>query len=67
VEDIRREKPRVILIERAEDDWGAWALSDPDLAAALTEYRPVKRVHGIEIRLRADAELAEADGARLAP
>jgi hypothetical protein len=36
VEDIRREKPQVILIERAEDDWGAWAFSDPDLAAALT-------------------------------
>jgi hypothetical protein len=62
VEDISRAKPQVIVIERGEDDWGEWALSDPELAAVLSDYRPVRRAGGVEIRVRANEGRSVAAG-----
>jgi hypothetical protein len=40
-EDIRRSRPDIILIDRMEFDWEAWARADPGLASQLAAYRTV--------------------------
>ncbi|MDQ2954545.1 MAG: hypothetical protein M3R18_06385 [Pseudomonadota bacterium] len=38
-EDIRRQKPDIIVIEREYFDWDAWARSEPVIARELKAYR----------------------------
>ncbi len=52
-QDIRAGQPDLILVDRKKFDWGAWALKDPGVAAAMYGYRPSGEVNGIEIWTRA--------------
>ena len=52
VESIRRRRPDVILIQIAPIDWKTWALSDPDLAAALADYHRIETMQNVEIWAR---------------
>jgi len=52
--DIIRGRPDIVLVDVQGFDWGAWAKSDPALAAALDAYEPVKSVDGIAIWARKD-------------
>jgi hypothetical protein len=52
--DILRGRPDIILIDQQSYDWAAWARADPDLAAALNAYQPVRTVQGIAIWARKD-------------
>jgi 4-amino-4-deoxy-L-arabinose transferase-like glycosyltransferase len=44
VEDIRRNRPDIILVEKGVFDWEAWARADPLVAAELAHYREAGRV-----------------------
>jgi hypothetical protein len=48
-QDIRLGQPVLILIDRKKFDWGAWALKDPGVAAALRAYRRADAVRGVEV------------------
>ena len=50
--DIVRGRPEVVLFDRKRFDWRAWALKDPDIAAALKGYRLAAVVKGIEVWAR---------------
>lgn len=50
-EDIRRQKPDIIVIEREFFDWDAWARSEPVIAEELKAYR-VAEVIGFFIILQ---------------
>ncbi len=47
--DIRTRRPDILLIDRRDFDWQAWAYADPAVAAALAPYRPVETIEGIVI------------------
>ena len=53
-EDIARQRPDVILVDRQDGriDWMAWANSYPPLAAEMRLYSPYRTVDGIEILRR---------------
>ncbi len=38
-EDIRRNRPDIIIVEKGKFDWEAWARADPVIAAELARYR----------------------------
>jgi len=40
-EDIRQNRPDIIVIDRVAFDWEAWARADPGLAEQLAAYRAV--------------------------
>lgn len=52
VEDIRRGKPDIILVDRIRYDWYKWAQSDAALARELESYRPLDEVEGVLILRR---------------
>jgi hypothetical protein len=55
-EDVLREKPDIILLDRVSRfDWLAWAKADPRLAAALNRYREGKTAGGVTILSRDSA------------
>jgi hypothetical protein len=54
VEDFRKQPPDVVVIDNQDSDWGAWAVTDPELSALLKPYFSVKNINGIEILRRAD-------------
>jgi hypothetical protein len=54
VEDIRRNRPDIILVEKGVFDWEAWARSDPLVAAELAYYREAGRVAAFLILRRRD-------------
>jgi len=54
IEDFKRQPPDVVLIDDLRDDWGAWARSDPELAALLASYALAQTTDGIEILRRPD-------------
>jgi hypothetical protein len=39
VEDIRGKRPDIVIVEKGEFDWEAWTHADPQIAAALRDYR----------------------------
>jgi hypothetical protein len=52
LDDIRSNRPQIILIEaKPEDtfDWGAWARADPQLASELNAYEFVKQIDDVQI------------------
>jgi hypothetical protein len=67
IEDIAKERPDVILVERAPDtDWLAWALADPTLAAELANYRLDSTIGTVGILIRLGPK-SEPPHTRLAP
>jgi hypothetical protein len=54
VEDITRNRPDIIVVEKGVFDWEAWARADPLLAAALASYREAGRVAAFLILQRRD-------------
>lgn len=44
VDDIRRNRPDIILVEKGVFDWETWARADPLVAAELAHYREAGRV-----------------------
>ena len=54
-EDIARERPDVILVQRSRGfDWMAWANADPAMAAQIKAYRADRTVDDMVILRRAD-------------
>jgi hypothetical protein len=51
-EDIRRERPDIVLVDETAFDWDAWARSDPPLSGALNAYSEAERVGGMIILRR---------------
>jgi hypothetical protein len=51
-EDIRRERPDIVLVDEIAFDWDAWARSDPALSRALSAYSEAERVGGLVILRR---------------
>jgi hypothetical protein len=51
-EDIRRERPDIVLVDEIAFDWNAWARSDPALSRALNAYSEAERVGGMVILRR---------------
>ena len=49
VEDIRQNRPDIILIDRTAFDWEAWARADPALAEQLAGYRTAASPEGYVI------------------
>lgn len=45
IEDIRRAKPDIILVEQISFDWMKWAMSDAVLARELDNYFPLAQLH----------------------
>lgn len=45
IEDIRRGKPDIILVEQIGFDWMKWAMSDAVLARELESYFPLAHLH----------------------
>lgn len=52
VEDIRKAKPDIILVDRIRFDWLAWAKADPVLAGELAKYRAVATINDVMILRR---------------
>jgi hypothetical protein len=52
IEDIRRAKPDIILVDRIRFDWLAWAKADPALAKELTNYRALDTINDVLILRR---------------
>jgi hypothetical protein len=52
-EDIRRQKPDIIVIEREYFDWDAWARSEPVIAEELKAYRVAEVIGYFTILQRA--------------
>ena len=52
IEDIRRAKPDIILVDRIHYDWHKWAQSDARLARELENYRTLDQVDGVLILRR---------------
>jgi hypothetical protein len=51
-EDIERNKPDIILVDRIHYDWLKWAQTDPALARELTGYHELVSAHGILVLRR---------------
>ena len=49
VEDIRQNRPDIIVIDRTAFDWEAWARADPALAEQLAAYRTAASLDGYAI------------------
>jgi hypothetical protein len=49
VEDIRQNRPNIIVIDRTAFDWEAWARADPALAEQLAAFRTVASPNGYVI------------------
>ena len=49
VEDIRENRPDIIVIDRTAFDWEAWARADPALAEQLAAYRTATSSNGYTI------------------
>jgi hypothetical protein len=52
IEDIRRAKPDIILVDRIRFDWLAWAKADPALASELSNYRALDTINDVLILRR---------------
>jgi hypothetical protein len=55
IEDIRRAKPDIILVEQISFDWMKWALSDAVLARELDNYFTLAHLHRTLILRRKSA------------
>ena len=49
VEDFRKQRPDVVLIDNRDSDWGRWAQADPELSMLLKSYAPVSTIDGVDI------------------
>jgi len=52
IEDIRRAKPDIILVDRVRFDWWQWAQRDAALMREIDNYRLVEEIHDVMILRR---------------
>jgi hypothetical protein len=52
IEDIRRAKPDIILVDRIRFDWYEWAKGDAPLLRELENYRTLEQINGVLILRR---------------
>lgn len=52
VEDFRKYRPTVILVDNLTDDWGAWMRTSPELVDLMRNYRLSETVMDIDIYSR---------------
>jgi hypothetical protein len=52
-EDIRRNRPDIIVVEKDVFDWEAWARADPLIAERLRPYRPAAAIGPFVVLRRA--------------
>lgn len=52
LEDIRNEKPEIILVDRIGFDWLKWAQADAEIARELEHYRPLDTINDVLILRR---------------
>jgi hypothetical protein len=52
IEDIRRAKPDIILVDRIRFDWHEWAQSDATLSRELGNYRRLDEINDVLILRR---------------
>jgi hypothetical protein len=52
LEDIRNEKPGIILVDRIGFDWLKWAQADAEIAHELEKYRSLDQINGVLILRR---------------
>lgn len=52
IEDIRKIKPTVVLVDNSTDHWSSWLAENPDVADLLKDYRLVATIDDIEIRAK---------------
>ena len=53
-EDIERGKPDIVIVDRREFDWLAWARAHAVTREALADYREARTIEGIAIFRRAE-------------
>ena len=49
IEDFKRNRPTVVLVDNLTGKWGEWLQSNPDVAELLKSYRLRQTVNGIDI------------------
>jgi hypothetical protein len=49
IEDFKRNRPTVVLVDNLTGKWGEWLQSNPDVAALLKSYRLRQTANGIDI------------------
>jgi hypothetical protein len=52
LEDIRNEKPEIILVDRLRFDWLKWANADAEIARELESYRRLDEINDVLILRR---------------
>lgn len=52
LEDIRNEKPDIILVDRIGFDWRKWAMADAEIAHELENYRSLDEINNVLILRR---------------
>ena len=52
IEDIRKQRPDIIIIERVRYDWLAWAKSDARIARELENYRELTEINNLLVLRR---------------
>jgi len=49
IEDFKRIRPSVVLVDDLTGDWSEWLRSHPDVSGLLSDYQPVETINGIGI------------------
>ncbi len=49
IEDFKRIRPSVVLVDDLTGDWSEWLRSHPDVSGLLGDYQPVETINGIGI------------------
>ncbi|WP_315702231.1 MULTISPECIES: hypothetical protein [unclassified Bradyrhizobium] len=52
IEDFRRNRPAIVLVDNATDDWAAWIHDSPELDRLLQGYRLSETVQNIDVYVR---------------
>jgi predicted glycosyltransferase len=54
IEDFKKLRPDVVLIDNLRDGWGDWAHADSELTQLLKPYALVRTIDGIDILRRSE-------------
>jgi len=52
IEDFKKLRPDLVLVDNLRNDWGAWARADAEVSQLLDSYTFVRSVEGIDILRR---------------
>jgi hypothetical protein len=52
IDDFRRNRPAIVLVDNATDDWAAWIHDSPELERLLQSYRLSETVQNIDVYVR---------------